>query len=96
MSENIIYVFWFQVLGIVFFTFVILWSPFFIINVIMAACPTCSRNIGSTVFSLVTWLGYVSSTVNPFFYTFFNKTFRDTFYKIITCKMKPFRRKFHR
>ncbi|XP_018015049.1 uncharacterized protein LOC108671959 [Hyalella azteca] len=84
-----------KVLGVVFFTFVVLWSPFFIMNVLTVICPACANYIPGDVMSFVTWLGYISSTVNPFFYTFFNKTFRETFWKIATCKMKPFR-KYHR
>ncbi|KAF2366382.1 G protein-coupled receptor rhodopsin-like [Trinorchestia longiramus] len=84
-----------KVLGIVFFTFVVLWSPFFIMNVLTVICPTCASYVPGDVMSFVTWLGYISSTVNPFFYTFFNKTFRDAFWKIATCQMKPFR-KYHR
>lgn len=30
-----------QVLGLVFFTFVLCWSPFFILNILFAACPQC-------------------------------------------------------
>ncbi|ROT60950.1 serotonin receptor type 2 [Penaeus vannamei] len=79
-----------KVLGVVFFTFVLLWAPFFIANVLIS----CGAHIGEEVINLVTWLGYASSMVNPFFYTFFNKTFRQTFLKIIKCQMKG-GRKYH-
>ncbi|XP_037780396.1 LOW QUALITY PROTEIN: uncharacterized protein LOC119576816 [Penaeus monodon] len=79
-----------KVLGVVFFTFVLLWAPFFIANVLIS----CGAHIGEEVINLVTWLGYASSMVNPFFYTFFNKTFRQTFLKIIKCQMKS-GRKYH-
>ncbi|XP_063844503.1 LOW QUALITY PROTEIN: 5-hydroxytryptamine receptor 2B-like [Scylla paramamosain] len=79
-----------KVLGVVFFTFVLLWAPFFIANVLIS----CGAHIGEEMINLVTWLGYASSMVNPFFYTFFNKTFRQTFLKIIKCEIKT-TRKYH-
>ena len=74
-----------KVLGVVFFTFVILWAPFFILNLIPVICSKCENQIDHNIFDLVTWLGYASSTVNPIFYTIFNKTFRQAFKKIIFC-----------
>ncbi|XP_069953472.1 uncharacterized protein 5-HT2B [Cherax quadricarinatus] len=79
-----------KVLGVVFFTFVLLWAPFFIANVLIS----CGAHIEEEMINLVTWLGYASSMVNPFFYTFFNKTFRQTFLKIIKCQMRR-SRKYH-
>nr|AAS57919.1 type 2 serotonin receptor [Panulirus interruptus] len=79
-----------KVLGVVFFTFVLLWAPFFIANVLIS----CGAHIEGEMINLVTWLGYASSMVNPFFYTFFNKTFRQTFLKILKCQMKS-SRKYH-
>nr|ABX10972.1 type 2 serotonin receptor [Procambarus clarkii] len=79
-----------KVLGVVFFTFVLLWAPFFIANVLIS----CGAHIKDEMINFVTWLGYASSMVNPFFYTFFNKTFRQTFLKIIKCEMRR-SRKYH-
>lgn len=75
-----------KVLGVVFFTFVILWAPFFVLNLVPSVCSECERNINKGVFDLVTWLGYASSMVNPIFYTIFNKVFRQTFKKVLLCK----------
>ncbi|KAF5287750.1 hypothetical protein FQA39_LY15770 [Lamprigera yunnana] len=62
-----------KVLGVVFFTFVILWSPFFVLNLLPIMCEECESRIDDWVFQFVTWLGYASSMVNPIFYTIFNK-----------------------
>lgn len=70
-----------KVLGVVFFTFVILWAPFFILNLLPAFCNECDKNLDNWVMDLVTWLGYASSMVNPIFYTIFNKVFRQAFKK---------------
>lgn len=75
-----------KVLGVVFFTFVILWAPFFVLNLLPTVCPECEASMPHSVFDFVTWLGYASSMVNPIFYTIFNKTFRQAFKKLLMCK----------
>lgn len=75
-----------KVLGVVFFTFVVLWAPFFVLNLIPATCPECEKKIALWVFDVVTWLGYASSMVNPIFYTIFNKVFRQAFKKVLMCQ----------
>uniref|UniRef100_A0A1L8DK94 Putative muscarinic acetylcholine receptor n=2 Tax=Nyssomyia neivai TaxID=330878 RepID=A0A1L8DK94_9DIPT len=72
-----------KVLGVVFFTFVLCWSPFFILNIIFAACPNC--HVPENVVDTCLWLGYVSSTINPIIYTIFNKTFRAAFIRLLRC-----------
>lgn len=81
-----------KVLGVVFFTFVILWAPFFVLNLIPAICNACESQIPQAIFDLATWLGYASSTVNPIFYTIFNKVFRQAFKKVLLCKYRDGRR----
>ncbi|XP_070539566.1 5-hydroxytryptamine receptor 2B-like [Ptychodera flava] len=75
-----------KTLVIVFICFVSLWLPFFCINITIGFCPHC--NIPSSVFLVFTWLGYVSSGINPCIYTLFNKDFRHSFYRILTCHKK--------
>lgn len=77
-----------KVLGVVFFTFVILWAPFFVLNLLPTVCGDCEKNIGNWVFQFVTWLGYASSMVNPIFYTIFNKVFRQAFKKVLLCRYR--------
>lgn len=72
-----------KVLGLVFFTFVLCWSPFFILNIIFAACPQCQ--VPEHVVNTCLWLGYVSSTINPIIYTIFNRTFRAAFIRLLKC-----------
>ncbi|XP_015921531.1 5-hydroxytryptamine receptor 2C [Parasteatoda tepidariorum] len=78
-----------KVLGIVFFCFVVCWTPFFILNVLLVFMdPEEFHPYLATTFQ---WLGYVSSTINPIIYTVFNKTFKRAFWKLLTCKF-PFAR----
>ncbi|KDR18267.1 hypothetical protein L798_07845 [Zootermopsis nevadensis] len=73
-----------KVLGLVFFTFVLCWAPFFVLNIIFAACPDC--HVPDHVVDTCLWLGYVSSTINPVIYTVFNRTFRAAFIRLLRCR----------
>jgi hypothetical protein len=79
-----------KVLIIIFTVFVTLWSPFFLLNTLSAICETCITQLlaeyESTVHSVLTWLGYLSSMANPIVYTMFNKLFRTAFIDVLTCK----------
>ncbi|XP_060517264.1 5-hydroxytryptamine receptor 2C [Cylas formicarius] len=79
-----------KVLGLVFFTFVLCWSPFFILNIIFAACPDC--DVPQHVVTTFLWLGYVSSTINPVIYTVFNRTFRTAFGRLLLCRCRRYGR----
>ncbi|XP_067206003.1 5-hydroxytryptamine receptor 2C isoform X2 [Linepithema humile] len=72
-----------KVLGLVFFTFVLCWAPFFLLNIFFAVCPMCS--VPRHVVDTFLWLGYVSSTINPIIYTIFNRTFRAAFIRLLKC-----------
>ena len=77
-----------KVLGTMFFIFVLCWGPFFSLNFAMGVCETCDIDV--ILFKVFLWLGYVSSTLNPVIYTIFNKTFKNTFIKILRCKQCQF------
>ncbi|XP_062565212.1 octopamine receptor [Armigeres subalbatus] len=79
-----------KVLGVVFFTFVFCWAPFFILNIIFAACP--ELKVPEKIVNICLWLGYVSSTINPIIYTIFNKTFRAAFIRLLRCRCERSRR----
>uniref|UniRef100_A0A8C4QBQ2 G-protein coupled receptors family 1 profile domain-containing protein n=1 Tax=Eptatretus burgeri TaxID=7764 RepID=A0A8C4QBQ2_EPTBU len=70
-----------KVLPIVIGVFLACWTPFFVVHVTAALCPNCL--VSPRLTSVVTWLGYVNSGVNPFIYTAFNPEFRHVFRKII-------------
>ncbi len=76
----------------VFVCFVVLWLPFFCTNLTYGVCRTC--HIPDYLFLTFTWLGYVSSGVNPCLYTFLNKDFRNAFRRIITCRIWRHTRKY--
>ncbi|KAF5287751.1 hypothetical protein FQA39_LY15771 [Lamprigera yunnana] len=75
-----------KVLGLVFFTFVFCWAPFFVLNIFFATCPGC--DVPEHVVMVCLWLGYVSSTINPIIYTVFNQTFRAAFIRLLLCNCR--------
>ncbi|UJR26148.1 hypothetical protein I4U23_007492 [Adineta vaga] len=71
-----------RVLLIIFSIFIILWTPFFVINLL-----SCFITDMHPIFiSIATWLGYCSSGANPIIYTIFSRTFRRAFVSILTCR----------
>ncbi|KAI8488836.1 hypothetical protein Bbelb_333540 [Branchiostoma belcheri] len=77
-----------NVMKIVIGVFLFCWLPFFVANVLQA-CQSCQ--VSPTMFSVLTWLGYVNSAVNPVIYTIFNPEFKKAFKKILFCR-EPSRR----
>ena len=75
-----------KVLGIIFIVFVVLWTPFFLVNIMLSLCSDCHSLVSPALMTAFTWLGWLSSLGNPIIYTMFNTAFRDTFYRILTCK----------
>jgi hypothetical protein len=65
-----------QVLVIVLITFIISWLPFTLINLTSVFLKTYNDNI-HLVLTCLSYLGYISSSVNPLIYTSFNKKFRN-------------------
>ncbi|KAL7857846.1 hypothetical protein AOLI_G00179480 [Acnodon oligacanthus] len=73
-----------KVLPVVVGVFLACWTPFFVVHVTKVLCESC--DIGPTLISVVTWLGYVNSAVNPIIYTAFNAEFRNVFHKLLCCR----------
>uniref|UniRef100_A0A803T6J2 Dopamine receptor D4 n=1 Tax=Anolis carolinensis TaxID=28377 RepID=A0A803T6J2_ANOCA len=70
-----------KVLPVVVGAFLFCWTPFFVVHITRALCTSCT--IPSEVTSIVTWLGYVNSALNPIIYTVFNTEFRNFFRKVL-------------
>lgn len=71
-----------KTLAIIVGGFIFCWLPFFTMYLVRAFCAECIHPI---VFSVLFWLGYCNSAINPLIYALFSKDFRFAFKKII-CK----------
>jgi len=72
-----------RVVGMMFAAFVACWTSFFVVNFVMGVCQSCY--VDERIFKSFLWFGYTSSIVNPIIYTTFNRAFKRTFIRIITC-----------
>ncbi|KAJ8961063.1 hypothetical protein NQ314_005993 [Rhamnusium bicolor] len=71
-----------KTLGIIVGGFIFCWLPFFTMYLVRAFCSGCIHKV---VFSVLFWLGYCNSAINPLIYALFSKDFRFAFKRII-CK----------
>uniref|UniRef100_A0A672J0X9 D(4) dopamine receptor-like n=1 Tax=Salarias fasciatus TaxID=181472 RepID=A0A672J0X9_SALFA len=70
-----------KVLPVVVGAFLFCWTPFFVLHTMRARCQDCY--VPPALMSVVTWLGYVNSALNPVIYTVFNTEFRNFFKKFL-------------
>ena len=79
-----------RVLGVIFVVFVVLWTPFFVLNILSAVCPACVESVSRSVWTVLVWLGWISSFANPIIYTSFSPAFRSAFKHLLTyhCKQR--------
>ena len=77
-----------MMIGIVILLFLLCWSPFFVLNMMFEYCKSCI--IPFTAVSIVKYLHYSNSLVNPIVYAFANPDYRNSFKTIllryILCK----------
>ncbi len=69
-----------KVLGVVMSCFILCWLPFFLEETI---CGIFHLTINEKIISVLTWLGYLNSLLNPVIYTIFAPDFRQAFGKIL-------------
>ncbi|XP_019644089.1 PREDICTED: 5-hydroxytryptamine receptor 1B-like [Branchiostoma belcheri] len=69
-----------KTLGIITGVFIVCWLPFFLVALIEPFCASC--DISNLTRSVITWLGYANSAMNPVLYGFVNKDFQKAFQKI--------------
>lgn len=69
-----------KTLAIIVGGFIVCWLPFFTVYLLRPFCTGCTPDI---VFSVLFWLGYCNSAINPLIYALFSKDFRNAFQQII-------------
>lgn len=69
-----------KTLAIIVGGFIVCWLPFFTMYMIRAFCQLCIQPL---LFSVLFWLGYCNSAINPLIYALFSKEFRIAFKTIL-------------
>lgn len=80
-----------KTLAIIVGGFIICWLPFFSMYLVRAFCPDCIQPL---LFSVLFWLGYCNSAINPVIYALFSNEFRIAFKRILfrcVCTRSAFR-----
>ncbi|KAF2897586.1 hypothetical protein ILUMI_08589 [Ignelater luminosus] len=72
-----------RTLGIIMGVFILCWLPFFVWYVTTTLCETCFNP--DILVTMVFWIGYFNSTLNPVIYAYFNKEFREAFKNTLEC-----------
>ncbi|XP_019867648.1 octopamine receptor beta-2R [Aethina tumida] len=72
-----------RTLGIIMGIFILCWLPFFLWYASVTICTTCY--CPPIVVSIVFWIGYFNSTLNPLIYAYFNRDFREAFKNTLQC-----------
>ncbi|KAH8332534.1 hypothetical protein KR074_004938 [Drosophila pseudoananassae] len=72
-----------RTLGIIMGTFILCWLPFFLWYTLSMTCAVCQ--VPDIVVSILFWIGYFNSTLNPLIYAYFNRDFREAFRNTLLC-----------
>ncbi|XP_022918006.1 octopamine receptor beta-1R-like [Onthophagus taurus] len=80
-----------RTLGIIVSAFLACWLPFFLWYVITSLCGPEYCYSPPGVVTLVFWIGYFNSALNPVIYAYFNREFRVAFKKTLQncCRLSP-------
>lgn len=74
-----------QTLSMVVGGFIACWLPFFVYYLLIPFLPPDS--VSETAMRFLTWLGWLSSAINPFIYAFYNTDFRIAFWRLTFRKL---------
>ena len=75
-----------KTLGIIMSGFLVCWLPFFLWYVITTLCGDERCPTPEIVISILFWVGYFNSALNPMIYAFYNKEFRKAFIILLKCQ----------
>ncbi|XP_056634041.1 octopamine receptor beta-2R [Diorhabda carinulata] len=74
-----------RTLGIIMGTFMLCWAPFFIWYDTVYLCDSCRDSCPEAVVTVMFWIGYFNSALNPIIYAYFNRDFREAFKNTLQC-----------
>ncbi|RWS29702.1 beta-2 adrenergic receptor-like protein, partial [Leptotrombidium deliense] len=69
--------------SVLFALYSLCWLPYFIAYVALPLCGDCE--ISYETQSVITWLGFVNSSLNPCIYALLNKEFKNAFRRVLCC-----------
>ncbi|XP_035826860.1 5-hydroxytryptamine receptor 1A [Aplysia californica] len=75
-----------KTLGIIMGCFTLCWLPFFILVLVSTFCRECQ--VPMELASVLNWLGYANSFLNPVIYARFNREFRTPFKEILLLRCR--------
>ncbi|MCL4123915.1 UNVERIFIED_CONTAM: hypothetical protein GTU68_020258 [Idotea baltica] len=73
-----------RTLGIIMGAFIACWLPFFLWYVIITLCGEACP-CPDIVVTILFWIGYFNSMLNPAIYAYFNRDFREAFKRTLVC-----------
>ena len=77
-----------KTLGIIMGCFTMCWLPFFILVLITTFCSPTTCPVPQAISSILNWLGYTNSFLNPVIYARFNREFRTPFKEILLFRCR--------
>ncbi|KAH7724478.1 CBN-SER-7 protein [Aphelenchoides avenae] len=72
-----------KTLGVIMSVFIICWLPFFVLALVKSLYVT---HLPQWLDTLVLWLGYSNSMLNPMIYCMYNREFRVPFREMLCCR----------
>ncbi|XP_052562649.1 uncharacterized protein LOC120421100 isoform X4 [Culex pipiens pallens] len=82
-----------RTLGIIMGVFLLCWLPFFLWYVITSLCGEDACPCPDVVITVLFWIGYFNSTLNPLIYAYFNRDFREAFRNTLQSLLPCFSKK---
>jgi len=73
-----------RTLGIIMGAFIVCWLPFFLWYVTITLCGEACH-CPDIIVSILFWIGYFNSMLNPAIYAYFNRDFREAFRRTLIC-----------
>ncbi|XP_070576352.1 muscarinic acetylcholine receptor M5-like [Ptychodera flava] len=76
-----------RTLGVIIGSFLLFWTPYHVMVIWLGICSPC---VNSRLYAFSYYLCYLNSTFNPWVYAFCNKTFKETYIRILSCRRKKY------